>query len=175
MPIETVSVAQSSLSSQNLRQFESKIISDNPYANMEAASVTVDKSTHTQYMPVTGCTTPVNNNIQFVSDTENGDYLIVSISGTYNVNCFIKMMYTGGDGGAFSQCRLYVYKDTNSILDAITVLTEKVNLVGNMNGKLFELKAGDKLHLKYTPNAVQTGFTIKEMGLSIFLVNKKEV
>ena len=174
MPIYTQNyVAQSSL--QTLRQIESKIISDNPYANMEAESVTVDKSTHTQYTPVVSCTTPVNNNIELVSDTENGDYLIVPISGTYNVSCFIKMMYTGTNGGAFSQCRLYTYKNTNSILDAVTVLTANVNLVSNMNGKLFDLNAGDKLHLKYSPNATQTGFTIKEMGLSFFLVNKKEV
>ena len=55
-----------------------------------------------------------------------------------------------------------------------SVLTDKVNLVNNMFGKLFELEAGDKLHLKYSPNAVKTGFTIKEMGTSVFLVNKEE-
>ena len=174
MPIYTQNyVAQSSL--QTLREMENKIIEDNPYANMEATSVHVDKSAHTQYTPVVDCATSVINNMEFVSDSENGDYLIVPISGTYDVGCRISMMYTGSDGSAFSQCRLYAYKNTNSILDVVSVLTENVNLVSNTNGKLFDLNAGDKLHLKYSPNANQTGFTIKEMGFSVFLVNKKEV
>ena len=142
---------------------------------MEASSVTVDKASHTQYTPVVGCETPIINNVEFVGDTENGDYLIIPISGTYYVNGYISIMYTGTNGGAFSQCRVYLYKNTNSILDVVAVLTDKVNLVNNMFGKLFELKAGDKLHLNYSPNSVQTGFTIKEMGTSVFLVNKKEV
>ncbi len=174
MPIYTQNY-EAPASSQNLREIESRIIADNPYANMEATSVHVNNPTHTQYTPVTGCTTPIINNIEFVSGAENGDYLIVPISGTYYVGCFISMMYTGANGSAFSQCRIYTYKNTDSILDVITVLTDNVNLVSNMNGKLFELNAGDKLHLKYSPKATQTGFTIKEMGISVFLVNKKEV
>ena len=173
MPIYTQEYTPTS--SSNLRGIERKIIVSNPFSTMSKKNLQIMAPAVPKNVNLIDTTADINNNFKFVKDNENGDSLEVPFDGTYLLFGFIAMRYLLANGSLLINGMVEIYKNNESIFDATCVLTGMLMRTSGSYPKQVELNRGDKLHAKYSLITSQDSLIIDEMGLSVSLLNKKEV
>ncbi len=174
MPIYTQNyVAPSSM--QHLREIESRIIVANPFSTISKKNLLIEAPAAPTDINLIDTIAEPNNNMEFVEDSENGDSLSVPFDGTYLLFGFISMRYLLANGSFLINGVVDIYKNNEQVFYATCSLIGPAMRASGSYPKQLELKEGDKLRVKYSLLTAQDPVVIDEMGLSVSLLNKKEV